>query len=252
MSYTAPDPQHRGQRPAAPPDRPAVAASTNPGGSPILALLRHRVEHPEAADDDQLRTAVEQALSGVTPSFTPIPELLLLLDLPDVAPPAAEAVPPLPRDLPPGLLTAVALAAALPTAAEAVHAPDLRPAVAALVTIALTTPPEPRSQKESYQLARAARNVLGTELVAFRNEVLDAGSTNDPALSAAALRVLTRVYVLRRWLLETTWPARVTCWRTLDRITEATYWPPDAVTLTRQEERLRRYEFRRWPSPDPS
>jgi hypothetical protein len=122
------------------------------------------------------------------------------------------------------------------------------PAVAGLVCTALRTQPTVRSAKEAYQHARSARNALTAELPAFTAAALNASSLSDSALEDPALRVLMRLYVLRRWLLETTWPQRRVCWRLLDKATSAIYPPPDAVTLTRLTEQLDEYQFRRWPS----
>jgi hypothetical protein len=78
--------------------------------------------------------------------------------------------------------------------------------------------------------------------------VLNAASQHDTVLEDPAVRVLLRLYVLRRWLLETTWPQRRVCWRMLDKVAAASYPPAEATTLTQLTERLDEYQFRRWPS----
>jgi hypothetical protein len=256
MSYSSPDPRWTRldqSRPA-----PVVVATSGMagGGGPILPLLR-RVVTGETADHAELLDHVEAAIRDATPVFAPRPELLALLDLADVTAAdldrdAALARVDELRDAPEEhaeLIGAVALAVALPsTAASVVPSADLAPSALGLACAALLTEPPVRSAKEAYQHARAARDALTAEVPAFTTAVLDAGSQADPGLDEPALRVLLRLYVLRRWLLETTWPHRRVCWRLLDKITAAICPPPDAVTLVRLADQLDGYPFRRWPS----
>lgn len=251
--------------------RRAVPSATPPGGGVSIApvLLRVLERSGVLADDlRELLDVVEQALRAAAteaerqpeppPVFEPTPALLELLDLPDVVldpTDLAEALPRLarlrdaePTDTHVAFVAALALAATLPTATQAVQSTtDPRPEVTALVAAALRQPRVSRSRKDVYQRTRAARDALADELTPFGAAVFDAGSANDPDLSAAAVRVLTRLYVLRRWLLEVTWAETWSCWKTLDRIVAATYWPSDAVTLTRMDKRLRGFAMRRWP-----
>jgi hypothetical protein len=255
MSYTSPDPRwtRLDQSRPAPVDRASGSAKS---GGPVLALLRQIVAE-EPVDYPELLDYIATAVHDTVPVFDPRPELLALLDLSDVTKPDLDQDAALARidelrDAPAEhteLIGAVALAIALPSAAATV-APsfDLAPAAVGLVCTALATQPPVRSAKEAYQHARSARNALTAELPTVTTAALDARSLSDSALEEPALRVLLRLYVLRRWLLETTWPQRRVCWRVLDKVTSATYPPADAVTLTRLTEQLDEYQFRRWPS----
>jgi hypothetical protein len=255
MGYTSPDPRWTRldqSRPA-----PVVSTSGSAGsGGPILPLLRQIVVG-EAVDHAELLDHVATAVHDTVPVFAPRAELVALLDLPDVTEPDLDQDAALARidelrDAPEEhaeLIGAVALAVALPSAAATVApSSDLAPAVVGLVCTALRAKPPVRSVKEAYQHARAAKNALTEELPAFTAAALDARSLSDSALEEPALRVLLRLFVLRRWLLETTWPQRRACWRVLDKVTSATCPPADAVTLTRLTGQLDEYQFRRWPS----
>jgi hypothetical protein len=255
MGYTSPDPRwtRLDQSRPAPVTRSSGSAG---GGGPILPLLRQIVAE-EPVDHAELLDHVAIALHDTVPVFDPRPELLALLDLSDVTEPDLDLDAALVRldelrDAPEEhaeLIAAVALAVSLPaTAATVAPSADLAPTVAGLVCTALRTKPPVRSVKEAYQHARAARNALTAELPAFTSALLDARSLSDSTLEEPALRVLLRLYVLRRWLLETAWPQRRVCWRLLDKVTSATCPPADAVTLTRFTDQLNEYQFRRWPS----
>jgi hypothetical protein len=255
MSYSSPDPRWTRldqSRPA-----PVVATSgTAGGGGPIVPLLRRQVAG-EPVDRLELLDHVEAAIRDTEPVFAPRPELLALLDLADVteadldrdaAVARLDGLRAAPEEHA-ELIGAVALAAALPlTAAMVVPSSDLAPAAIGLVHTALRTPPPVRSVKEAYQHARAAKEALTAELPALTAAVLDARSLSDSSPDEPALRVVLRLFVLRRWLLETTWPHRRVCWRLLDKITSAACPPADAVTLTRLTEQLDGYAFRRWPT----
>ncbi len=269
MSYSRQDPNLRAT--PALDNRRAVPSATTPGGGVSIApvLLRVLERSGVLADDlRELLDVVEQFLRAAAteaerqpeppPAFEPTPALLELLDLPDVALDPTDLTEALPRlarlreaeatDTHVAFVAALALAATLPTAMEAVRsATDPRPELAALIAAALRQPREPQSRKDVYQRTRSARDALADELTPFGAAVFEAGSANDPDLSAAAARVLMRLYVLRRWLLEVTWAETLKCWKTLDRVVTATYWPPDAVTITRMDTRLRGYAMRRWP-----
>ena len=259
MSYSSPDPRwtRLDQSRPAPVARGAVAADGRAGGGgPILPLLR-TVVAGEPVDHDALLDHVATAVHDVEPVFDPRPELLALLDLPDVTEPDLDRDAALARidelrEAPEEhaeLIGAVALAvSAISATATAAPSHDLAPSVIGLVCTALRVAPPVRSAKEAYQHARAARNALTAELPSFTAVALGAASRHDTALEEPALRVLLRLYVLRRWLLETTWPQRRACWRVLDKVAAATYPPAEAVTLTQLTERLDEYQFRRWPS----
>lgn len=211
----------------------------------------------EPVDYPELLDHVATAIHDTEPVSAPRAELLALLDLPDVPEPDLDQEAALTRidelrDAPEEhaeLIGAIALATDLPSAVATV-APsiDLTPAVVGLICTALRAEPPVRSAKESYQHARAARNALTAELPAFVAAALDAGSLSDSALEEPAVRVFLRSYVLRRWLLETSWPQRRVCWRVLDKVASATYPPADAVTLSRLTDQLNEFQFRRWPS----
>lgn len=254
MSYSSPDPRWTRLDQS----RPAPVATSGAAGSggPILPLLRPIVAG-EPVDHGELLDHVATAIHDTEPVFAPRPELLALLDLADVAEAdldrdAALARIDEARDAPEEhteLIGAVALAVALPsTAATVVPSSDLAPAAVGLACAALVAKPPVRSAKEAYQHARAARNALTAELPALTAAVLDARSLSDSTVDEPALRVLMRLYVLRRWLLETTWPQRRVCWRVLDKVTAAACPPADAVTLARLTAQLDEYPFRRWPS----
>ena len=259
MSYSSPDPRWTRldqARPAPVVSREVPSAGQAGGGGPILPLLRPAVTG-EPVDHEELLNHVATAIHDVEPVFDPRPELLALLDLPDVTEPnldrdAALARVEELRDAPEEhaeLIGAVALAVSASSAvATAAPSHDLAPSAIGMVCTALHAEPPVRSAKEAYQHARAARNTLTTELPAFTSTVLGAATLRDTALEEPAARVLLRLYVLRRWLLETTWPQRRACWRVLDKVTAATYPPADPVTLTHLTERLDEYQFRRWPS----
>jgi hypothetical protein len=258
MSYSSPDPRwtRLDQSRPAPVASREVADGRAGGGGPILPLLRNVVTD-EPVDHDALLDHIATAIHDVEPVFDPRPELLALLDLPDVTEPdldrdAALARVDELREAPEEhmeLIGAVALAvSAISATATAAPSHDLAPPVIGLVCTALRAAPPVRSAKEAYQHARAARNALTAELPSFTAVALGAASLHDNALEEPALRVLLRLYVLRRWLLETTWPQRRACWRVLDKVAAATYPPAEAITLTRLTERLDEYQFRRWPS----
>ncbi|MFC4857132.1 hypothetical protein [Actinophytocola glycyrrhizae] len=259
MSYSSPDPRWTRldqSRPAPAGSRAVASDGLAGGGGPILPLLRAAVTD-EPVDHEELLDHVAAVVHDVEPVLDPRPELLALLDLPDVAEPgpgrdAALARVDELRDAPEEhaeLIGAVALAvSAISAVATVAPSYDLAPAAVGLVCVALHAEPPVRSAKEAYQHARAARNALTEELPAFTATVLDAATQQDTALEAPAARVLLRSYVLRRWLLETTWPQRRVCWRVLDKVAAATYPPADAVTLTRLTERLDEFQFRRWPT----
>jgi hypothetical protein len=255
MSYTSPDPRwtRLDQSRPAPVDRSSGSAKS---GGPVLALLRQIVAE-EPVDYPELLDHIATAIHDTAPVFDPQPELLALLDLSDVTEPDLDQAAALTRvdelreepEEHAELIGAIGLAIALPSAVATVApSSDLMPAAVGLVCTALRTEPPVRSAKESYQHARSARNALTVELPALTAAALDARSLSDSVLEEPAVRVLMRLYVLRRWLLETTWPQRRVCWRVLDKVTSATYPPTDAVTLTRLTEQLDEYQFRRWPS----
>lgn len=258
MSYSSPDPRWTRldkSRPS-PVGQTETAAGTAGGGGPILPLLR-RIVAEEPVDLDAVLDHVATAIHETTPVFDPRPELLALLDLPDVTEAGLDRDAALARieelrDEPAEhaeLIGAVGLAvSAISATATAAPSCDLAPSVIGLVCAALHADPPPRSAKEAYQHARAARNALTAELPSFSSAVLTAASRDDTALEEPATRVLLRLYVLRRWLLETTWPQRRVCWRMLDKVAAATYPPAEATTLTQLTERLDEYQFRRWPS----
>jgi len=250
--------------------RRAVPSAAPPGGVSIAPVLLRVLERSGVLADDlrELLDVVEQFLRTTTaeaepqpeppPVFEPTPALLELLDLPDVVLDPADRTEALPRlarlraakptDAHVVFVAALALAATFPTATQAVQsATNPRPEVAALVAAALRQPRATWSQKDVYQRTRSARDALTDELTTFGATVFDAGSANDSEMSAAAVRVLLRLYVLRRWLLEVSWAETWSCWKTLDRIVKATYWPPDAMTITRMDTRLRGFAMRRWP-----
>lgn len=225
------------------------------GGGPILALLR-AVVADEPVDHDELLNHVATAIHDVEPVFEPRAELLALLDLPDVSSAQLDRDAALTRiddlrDAPEDhaeLIGAIALAVSSASAVATVSSLDLGPSAVGLVCTALQADPPVRSAKEAYQHARAARDALVAELPGFTAVALDAGGPQDTVLEAPATRVILRSYVLRRWLLETSWPQRRACWRVLDKVAAATYPPADALTLTRLTARLEEYQFRRWPS----
>ena len=259
MSYSSPDPRWTRldqARPAPVVPREVAVDGRAGGGGPILPLLR-KVVAEEPVDHDALLDHVATAVHDVDPVFDPRPELLALLDLPDVTEPDLDRDAALARldelrEAPEEhteLIGAVALAvSAISAAATAAPSYDLAPPVVGLVCTALRVDPPRRSAKEAYQHARAARNALTAELPSFTSAALGAASLHDTALEGPAVRVLLRLYVLRRWLLETTWPQRRACWRVLDKVSAALYPPADAITLTQLAERLDEYQFRRWPS----
>ncbi len=259
MSYSSPDPRWARfdqSRPAPVASKVVAADGQAGGGGPVLLALRKAVAG-EPVDHDALLDHVATAIHDVEPVFAPRPELLALLDLPDVTEPdldrdAAMARVDELRAAPEehaGLIGAVALAvSAISATATAAPSHDLAPSVVGLVRTALRVVPPARSAKEAYQHARAARDALTEELPSFTAAALGAASLHDTVLEEPALRVLLRLYVLRRWLLETTWPQRRACWRMLDKVAAATYPPADPVTLTQLTARLDEYQFRRWPS----
>lgn len=259
MSFSSPDPRWTRldqSRPSPVASREVAAAGAAGGGGPILPLLRPAVVG-EPVDHEELLNHVATAIHEVEPVFDPRPELLALLDLPDVTEPNLDRDAALARidelhDAPEEhteLIGAVALAVSS-ISATATVAPsyDLAPSVVGLVCTALHAEPPVRSAKEAYQHARAARNALTAELPAFSAVALGAATLQDTALEEPAVRVLLRLYVLRRWLLETTWPQRRVCWRMLDKVAAATYPPADPVGLAHLTGRLDEYQFRRWPS----
>lgn len=254
MSFSAPDPRWT-------PLDQSQPVATGPknvtdGGGPILPLLRRELVD-EPVDHDELLDHVVTAIHDIEPVFAPRPELLALLDLPDGAEPNLDRESALVRvdDLRAAaeehteLIGAVALAvSAIRATAAAAPTHDLGPEVIGLVCTALHAPPEPRSAKEAYQHARAARNALTAELPVFTATAREAATTVTTELEEPAVRVLLRTYVLRRWLLETTWPQRRVCWRMLDKVAAATLPPAEPPTLERLTDRLNEYQFRRWPN----
>jgi hypothetical protein len=255
MVFSSPDPRWTRLDQSRPSPVVPTAGAAGSGG-PILPLLR-QVVAGEPVDHAELLDHVAIAIHDTVPVFAPRPELLALLDLPDVTEPAIDQDAALARidelraapEEHVELIGAVALAVALPSSAAMVaSSAELAPSAVGLACTALLTRPPARSAKEAYQHARAARNALTAELPAFVTAALDARSLGDSALEEPALRVLLRLYVLRRWLLETTWPQRRVCWRLLDKVTTAICPPADPVTLTRLTEQLDEYQFRRWPS----
>ncbi|MGB3444358.1 MAG: hypothetical protein WBA97_36930 [Actinophytocola sp.] len=259
MSYSSPDPRWTRldqSRPAPVASREVAAAGQAGGGGPILPLLRQAVID-EPVDHEELLNHVATAIHEVEPVFDPRPELLALLDLPDVTEANLDRDAALARidalhEAPEEhaeLIGAVALAvSSISATATAAPSCDLAPSVIGLVCTALRAQPPARSAKEAYQHARAARDALVAELPVFTSAALGAATLRDTALEEPAVRVLLRLYVLRRWLLETTWPQRRACWRMLDKVATATYPPADPITLTQLTERLGEYQFRRWPS----
>lgn len=259
MSYSSPDPrwtQLDQSRPAPVATRVVATDGLAGGGGQILALLRPAVSG-EPVDFEELLNHVATAIHDVEPVFDPRPELLALLDLPDMTEPNLDREASLARidelrDAPgehAELIGAVALAvSAISAVATAAPSHDLAPAAIGLVCTALQAEPPMRSAKEAYQHARAARNALTAELPALTAAILDAVARGDTAPEEPAYRTTLRLYVMRRWLLETTWPQRRACWRVLDKVATATYPPADPVSLTRLTERLDEYQFRRWPS----
>ncbi len=226
------------------------------GGGPVLPLLRRGLVD-EPVDHDELLDHVVTAIHDIAPVFAPRPELLALLDLPDSAEANLDRDSALARvdhlrEAPEEhaeLIGAVALAvSAISATAAAAPTHDLGPEVIGLVCTALHAPPEIRSAKEAYQHARAARNALTEELPVFTATAREAATTPDTTLEEPAVRVLLRTYVLRRWLLETTWPQRRVCWRMLDKVAAATMPPASPSTLTQLTDRLDEFQFRRWPS----
>ena len=255
MSFSAPDPRWTPLEQS----RPVATGPkdvTGDGGGPVLPLLRRGLVD-EPVDHDEVLDHVVTAIHDIEPVFAPRPELLALLDLP------ADTSPQLDREsallrvdglrAAPGehaeLIGAVALAiSAIGATAAAAPTHDLGPAVIGLVCTALHAPPEVRSAKEAYQHARAARNALTAELPVFTATAREAATTVTTELEEPAIGVLLRTYVLRRWLLETTWPQRRVCWRMLDKVAAATLPPADPAALERLTERLTEFQFRRWPS----
>lgn len=259
MTFSSPDPRWTRldqTRPSPVAFREVPAAGLPEGGGPILLLLRPAVTD-EPVDHEELLNHIATAIHGIEPVYDPQPELLALLDLPDTTEATPDRAAALARvdelrDAPEEhaeLIGAVALAVSSISAVATV-APsndDVAPAAIGLVCSALRAEPPVRSTKEAYQHARAARNALTAELTTF-SAAANAADPQDPALEEPAARVLLRLYVLRRWLLETTWPQRRVCWRVLDKVAAATYPPADPVTLTRLTGQLDEYQFRRWPS----
>lgn len=255
MSFSSPDPRW------IPLDQSQPVATgprdvTADGGGPMLALLRQGLVD-EPVDHDELLDHVATAIHDVKPVFAPRPELLALLDLPEGTTANLDHEGALARvddlreapDEHAELIGAVALAvSAIRATAAAAPTHDLGPEVIGLVCTALHTPPEVRSAKEAYQHARAARNALTEELPVFTDTAREAATTAATELEAPAVRVLLRTYVLRRWLLETTWPQRRVCWRMLDKVAAATLPPAAPSTLTQLTRRLDEFQFRRWPS----
>lgn len=255
MSYSSPDPRWT-------PIDQAGPVSTGPrdlssdGGGPMLPLLRKGLVD-EPVDHHELLDHVVTAIHDIEPVSSSRPELLGLLDLSEGTAPnldrdgALARVDDL-REAPEDhaeLIGALALAvSAIGATAAAAPTHDLGPEMIGLVCTALHAPPEVRSAKEAYQHARAARNALTAELPVFTAAAREAATTAATELEEPAVRVLLRTYVLRRWLLETTWPQRRVCWRTLDKVAAATLPPASPSTLTQLTDRLTEYQFRRWPS----
>src|SRR5882757_8229205 len=81
MSYSSPDPRWT----PLDQDRTVAAGPLVPGdgGGPILPLLRQGLVD-EPVDHDELLDHVAAAIHDIKPVFAPRPELLALLDLPDV------------------------------------------------------------------------------------------------------------------------------------------------------------------------
>ncbi len=240
MSFSVSDPNFsRRQRPAVLP--PIAAPAAGGSGPSVTSVLRQLLDDPKADVREHLTDPITRMLRSTHAEFAPTPVLLDLLNLPDVREQREDpdlsrlATVPLPQ------LAGMALAATLPTAAAAVNLRgDPRPALAGMIIAALHT--EPRKPPP----IRPIRDDLADTLTTFREAVFYATSTEDPTLSALAYEVLQRVQVLRRHLLDSAWRYRTEAWDTLDEIVGATYWPPDPLTLTRQDKRLRAYRTSRW------
>lgn len=239
MSFSVSDPNFSKRRPAALPPIAAPAAGGN--GPSITSVLRQLLEDPEADVRTHLTDPITRLLRSTHAEWAPTPTLLTLLNLPDVH--EYREDPDLTRleTAPLTHLAGMAMAATLPTAAAAVNLEgDLRPPIAAMIITALHT--EPRKPAK----IRPIRDDLAAALTTFREAAWGAGSTADQELSKLAYEVLQRVQALRRHLLDSPWRDRVRVWDTLDEIVGATYWPPDPLTLTRQDKRLRAYRVSRW------
>jgi hypothetical protein len=147
MSYSSPDPRWTRldkSRPA-PVGQTETAAGSAGGGGPILPLLR-RIVAEEPVDLDAVLDHVATAIHETEPVFDPRPELLALLDLPDVTEPdldrdaALARVDELRAD--PAehieLIGAVGLAvSAIAATATVAPSEDLAPSVIGLVCTAL-------------------------------------------------------------------------------------------------------------------
>jgi hypothetical protein len=240
MSFSRQDPfASRRQNPAILPPIASPAAGGN--GPSITSVLRQLLDDPAADVRAHLIDPITRFLRSTHAEFAPTPVLLDLLNVPDVREHRDD--PDLTRleTVPLPHLAGMALAATLPTAAAAVNLPaDPRPPLAGMIIAALHA--EPRKPRP----IRPIRDDLADTLTTFREAAFDARSTEDPELSTLAYQVLQRVQVMRRHLLDSAWRYRTEAWDTLDEIVGGTYWPPDPLTLTRQDKRLRAYRTRRW------
>lgn len=236
MSFSRQDPMF-GSRRENPAILPPIAAPAAGGSGPsITSVLRQLLDDPTADVREHLTDPIIKLLRSTHAEWSPTPVLLDLLNLADVR--ERRDDPDLTRleTVPVTHLAGMALAATLPTAAAAVNLPtDVRPQLAAMIVTALHA--EPRKPR----LIRPIRDDLANTLTTFREAVFEAKSTADVELSGQAYEVLQRVQVLRRHLLDSEWRHRAEAWHTLDEIVGATYWPPDPLTLTRQDKRLRAY-----------
>jgi hypothetical protein len=240
MSYSRQDPfGSKRQNPAILP--PIAAPAAGGSGPSITSVLRRLLDDPAADVREHLVDPITRLLRSTHAEFAPTPVLLDLLNLADVREHRDD--PDLTRlgTVSMDHLAGMALAATLPTAAAAVNLPgDVRPPIAGMIIAALHA--EPRKPRP----IRPIRDDLADTLTTFREAAFAARSTEDPELSKQAYEVLQRVHVLRRHLLTSSWRYRTQAWDTLDEIVGATYWPPDPLTLTRQDKRLRAYRTSRW------
>lgn len=240
MSFSVSDPNFsKRERPPALP--PIAAPAAGGSGASITSVLRQLLDDPQADVRRHLVDPITRLLRSTHAEWAPTQPLLALLNLPDVQEHRED--PDLTRleTIPQLQLAGMALAATLPAAAAAVNLPDdVRPPIAGMIVAALYT--EPRTSPK----LRPIRDDLTQALTTFREAAFEAKSTADKELSTLAYEVLQRVQVLRRHLLDSTWRHRTAAWNTLDEVVAATYWPPDPLTLTRQDKRLRTYQFNRW------
>jgi len=240
MSFSVSDPNFskRERRVVLP---PIAAPAAGGSGASITSVLRQLLDDPTADVRAHLTDPITRLLRSTHAEWAPTPPLLALLNLPDVGEHHTDPDLTQLETVPVLQLAGMALAATLPAAAAAVNLPaDVRPPIAGMLIAALHA--EPRTSPK----LRPIRDDLAQALTTFREAAFEAKSTADEELSRLAYEVLQRVQVLRRHLLGSTWRHRTEAWDTLDEIVSAVYWPPDPLTLTRQDRRLRAYRVSRW------